>query len=80
VVRCAVTTSPTSAWVAQQLREAFPFESAPRFMVFDRDPIFSAGVPATLRSMLMQPTRTSSFRSSRALTPTDRELARHVRR
>jgi putative transposase len=62
VVRCAVTTSPTSAWVAQQLREAFPFESAPRFMVFDRDPILSAGVPATLRSMLMQPTRTS-FRS-----------------
>ncbi len=37
VVRCAVTTSPTAAWVAQQLREAFPFESAPRFMIFDRD-------------------------------------------
>jgi putative transposase len=26
--RCAVTTSPTAGWVAQQLRETFPFESA----------------------------------------------------
>jgi hypothetical protein len=59
VVRCAVTTIPTAAWVAQQLRETFPFESAPRFMIFDRDAIFSAGLTATIRSMLMEPTRTS---------------------
>jgi putative transposase len=58
VVRCTVTTSPTAAWVAQQLREAFPFDSAPRFMIFDRDAIFSAGVTATLRSMQTEPTRT----------------------
>jgi putative transposase len=59
VARCAVTTSPTAAWVAQQLREAFPFDSAPRFLVFDRDAIFAAGVTATLRSMQIEPTRTS---------------------
>jgi transposase InsO family protein len=59
VVRWAVTTSPTAGWVAQQLREAFPFDSAPRFMIFDRDPIFSAAVAATLRSMQVEPTRTS---------------------
>jgi hypothetical protein len=53
VVRCSVTTSPTAAWVAQQLRETFPFESAPRFLIFDRDAIFSAGLTATIRSMLM---------------------------
>jgi putative transposase len=62
VVRCAVTTSPTAGWVAQQLREAFPFESAPRFMIFDRGAIFSAAVMAILRSMKIEPTRTS-FRS-----------------
>jgi len=45
--------------VAQQLRETFPFESAPRFLIFDRDAIFSAGLTATIRSMLMEPTRTS---------------------
>jgi putative transposase len=59
VVRCSVTTSPTAAWVAQQLRETFPFELAPRFLIFDRDAIFSAGLTATIRSMLMEPTRTS---------------------
>jgi hypothetical protein len=59
VPHCAVTTSPTAAWVAQQLREAFPFESEPRFMIFDRDAIFAAGLTATIRSMLMEPTRTS---------------------
>ena len=59
VVRCAVTTSPTAAWVAQQLRETFPFESAPRFLIFDRDAIFSAGLTTTIRSMLMEAPRTS---------------------
>jgi hypothetical protein len=32
-----VTRHPTSLWVVQQLREAFPFESTPRFLIFDRD-------------------------------------------
>jgi putative transposase len=59
VARCAVTTTPTAAWVAQQLREAFPFDSAPRFTIFDRGAIFSAAVTAALRSLLMEPTRTS---------------------
>jgi len=31
-----VTRHPTSLWVVQQLREAFPFESAPRFLISDR--------------------------------------------
>jgi hypothetical protein len=59
VIHCAVTTNPTAAWVAQQLRETFPFESALRFLIFDRDAIFSAGLTATVRSMLMESTRTS---------------------
>src|SRR5258706_10929506 len=28
---------PTSGWIIQQLREAFPFGSAPRDLIFDRD-------------------------------------------
>ena len=31
-----VAKHPTSLWVVQQLREAFPFELAPRFLIFDR--------------------------------------------
>jgi len=32
-----VTKHSTSSWIIQQLREAFPFESASRFLTFDRD-------------------------------------------
>src|SRR6266849_2774646 len=32
----AVTTRPTAAWTAQQLREAFPWDEAPRYLIHDR--------------------------------------------
>lgn len=32
-----ITMHSTSSWTMPQLREAFPFESAPRFLIFDRD-------------------------------------------
>ena len=41
-----VTKHPTSHWIVQQLREAFPFESAPRFLIFDRDGKYGVEVPA----------------------------------
>jgi transposase InsO family protein len=37
VVHFNVTAHPTSAWVAQQLRQAFPFDQAPRYLIRDRD-------------------------------------------
>jgi hypothetical protein len=45
-----VTNHPTSLWIVQQLREAFPFESAPRFLLFDRDAKYGFEVPAAVRS------------------------------
>src|SRR5438874_4627347 len=36
----AVTAHPTAAWTAQQLREAFPWDEAPRYLVHDRDHAF----------------------------------------
>jgi transposase InsO family protein len=35
-----VTAHPTAQWTAQQLREAFPWDSAPRDLLRDRDQIF----------------------------------------
>jgi putative transposase len=35
----AVTPHPTAEWTAQQLREAFPWETAPRYLLRDRDRI-----------------------------------------
>ena len=37
-----VTRSPTDAWVAQQLREATPYEQAPRFLIRDNDGKFGS--------------------------------------
>jgi transposase InsO family protein len=56
--RPRVTTLDRWFWVVQQLREAFPFATAPRHLIFDRDACFSAWVVATVRSFGIQPTRT----------------------
>jgi putative transposase len=40
IVHVAVTAHPTATWTAQQLREAFPWDQAPRFLLHDRDHAF----------------------------------------
>jgi putative transposase len=37
-----VTTHPTAEWTAQQIAEAFPWDSAPRYLLHDRDCIYGA--------------------------------------
>ena len=37
VVHFNVTRNPTSAWLSRQVTEAFPWDTAPRFLVRDRD-------------------------------------------
>jgi putative transposase len=54
-----VTKHPASLWTVQQLREAFPFGSAPRFLIFDRDGKYGVEVPAAVRSLSIRPVRTS---------------------
>jgi hypothetical protein len=41
VVHVAVIDHPTAAWTAQQLREAFPWDEGPCFLVRDRDAVFN---------------------------------------
>jgi transposase InsO family protein len=36
----AVTANPTAEWTARQLLEAFPWDSAPRYLLRDRDGIY----------------------------------------
>jgi transposase InsO family protein len=40
IVHFNVTTHPTAQWTAQQILEAFPFDSAPRYLLRDRDGIY----------------------------------------
>src|SRR5205807_2699923 len=54
-----VTSHPTAGWIIQQLREAFPYQSAPRFLIFDRDAKYGLEVPIAVRSMAIRPVRTS---------------------
>ena len=54
-----VTKHPKSMWIVQQLREAFPFGSAPRFLIFDRDGKYGMEVPAAVRALNIRPVRTS---------------------
>jgi transposase InsO family protein len=62
ILHCNVTKHPTSAWVIQQLREAFPYDSAPGYLIFDRGSSFNAEMIEAAKSFGIQPRRTS-FRS-----------------
>jgi putative transposase len=50
IVHLAVTTHPTAAWTAQQLREACPWNSTPRYLIRDRDHAFD-GLGITAKGM-----------------------------
>ena len=41
IVHLAITEHPTAMWTAQQIIEAFPDDSAPRWLLRDRDTIYS---------------------------------------
>ena len=59
IMHYGVTEHPTSAWVVQELREAFPFDTAPRYLVFDRATNFNKEVIDTVKSFGISPKRTS---------------------
>jgi transposase InsO family protein len=45
-----VTAHPTAEWIARQLSAAFPWESAPRYLVRDRDSAYGAPFKQRLRA------------------------------
>jgi hypothetical protein len=51
-----VTKHATSSWIIQQLREAFPFESASKFLICDQDAIRVGGPGARCRAALKNET------------------------
>jgi hypothetical protein len=85
VLHCNVSAHPTSAWVCQQLRAAFPGDvEPPKYLLMDRDAIFSKRVSATVKSFGVKPLRTG-FQSpwhngacERLIGSIRRELLDHV--
>ena len=59
IVHFNITENPTSEWVIQQLRNAFPFDSVPKYLIFDRDPLFSARVRQFIKDMGTKPKQIS---------------------
>jgi putative transposase len=57
-----VTRHPTSEWVSQQLRAAFPYDSVPGYLIFDRATNFNDDVVSIVKSFGITPKRTD-FRS-----------------
>ena len=59
IVHVAVTGHPTAAWTAQQLRNALPENEAPRYLIHDRDSVFTH-VATTIERMNIQEVRTAA--------------------
>jgi transposase InsO family protein len=55
ILHFGVTAHPTAEWTAHQLREAFPWDSAPRYLLRDRDRIFGQGFVEQVKAMGIKP-------------------------
>jgi transposase InsO family protein len=51
ILHFGVTAHPTAEWTAQQLRHAFPWDTAPRFLLRDRDSCYGEAFPQTAQDM-----------------------------
>ena len=54
VLHFGVTEQPTQEWTIQQMREAFPWNQAPQYVLRDRDAIYGSEFAATTRDMGME--------------------------
>ena len=59
ILHCNVTAHPTSEWVVQQLKEAFPEADPNRYVIFDHDSKFNVDVVRLLTATGLRPKRTS---------------------
>ena len=51
IVHFNVTTNPTAQWAAQQIIEAFPDDTSPRYLLRDRDSIYGAEFRSRVKGM-----------------------------
>jgi hypothetical protein len=51
ILHVEVTDHPTAQWLAQQITEAFPWDTAPRYLVRDNDGAYGVAFRRRLRAM-----------------------------
>ena len=59
VLHFNVTHSPTSAWTAQQIINAFPYDTAPKYLLRDRDSIFGKLFIQRVKNMNIETLKTA---------------------
>ncbi len=59
LIHFAVTTNPTAEWTARQIVEAFPWDTAPRYLIRDNDKIYGLAFQNQLREMDVKEVRTA---------------------
>jgi len=84
VLHISVSANPDTDFIIQQLREAFPYDTAPRYLILDRDTKFSRKVMGSIDSMRIEAKRIA-FQSpwqngvaERWIASARRELLNHV--
>ena len=72
ILHCNVTEGPSAQWTGQQLVNAFPDDSAPKYVIRDRDKIYGVDFVARVRAMGIEQVltatrlRPAAFASSKA--------------
>ena len=51
ITRAAVTEHPTAAWLLRQVTEAFPWDTAPRYLLRDRDASYGSDFRSRIEAM-----------------------------
>ena len=59
ILRFNLIRNPSALWIVRQMREAWPYASTPRFLLFDRDSKFGHDVLSAVREMGSEPVRTA---------------------
>ena len=59
VVHLNVTDTPTAQWTAMQLVEAFPWETAPRYLLRDRDRVYGVEFSSRVNGMGIREVKTA---------------------
>jgi putative transposase len=59
IIHFNVTTNPTAAWTGQQIAEAFPWDTAPSYLIRDRDSIYGSLFKRRVSAMGIKQIQTS---------------------
>ena len=60
LVFASVTTNPTAFWLGQQVVNAFPWDSAPKFLIRDRDGAYGEEFSRRVRSLGIRTVKTAA--------------------